>query len=115
MYSENTTDVLVDANLLDEVVHRIVEVIHPAKIILFGSRSRRDAHHGSDMDLLVIARSSEPRHRRSAPLYGALSDILIPMDILVYTPDEVKEWAEVRQAFISTAVREGTLLYENQG
>jgi hypothetical protein len=55
---------------------------------------------------LVIAKSSQPRYRRSAPLYGALSDILAPMDILVYTPEEVQEWSGVRQAFVTTAIRE---------
>ena len=50
----------------------------------------------------------------SAPLYGVLSDILAPMDILVYTPEEVEEWSQVRQAFVTTAVREGIVLYENQ-
>ena len=115
MSSEYTIGVSVDTELLDEIVRRIVEAIHPDKIILFGSRARGDAHRGSDIDLLVIAGSSEPRHRRSSPLYGVLSDILVPMDILVYTPDEVKAWSGVRQAFVSTAIREGKVLYENQG
>jgi hypothetical protein len=39
---------------------------------------------------------------------------MIPMDIVVYTPDEVEEWSQVRQAFITTAVREGKALYEEQ-
>ena len=105
----------VDASVMQEIVRRIVEVMHPEKIILFGSRSRGDARHGSDIDILVIADSKEPRYRRAAPLYGALSDILCPMDILVYSPDEVKEWSEVRQAFVTTAIREGEVLYEKQG
>ena len=103
----------IDAKLMDEIVRRIVEVIHPEKVILFGSRARRKARPESDIDLLVIAESTEPRYRRSVPLYGALSDILAPMDILVYSPEEVKEWSEVRQAFVTTAIREGKVLYEN--
>lgn len=99
----------------DEIVRRIVDAIHPQRIILFGSRARGDARPDSDLDLLVIADSSEPRYRRAAPLYGALSDILIPMDILVYTPQEVEEWSGVRQAFVTTAVREGKVLYEKRG
>jgi hypothetical protein len=62
----------------------------------------------------MIADSTQPRYRRSAPLYGALSDILMPMNILVYSPEEVQEWSEVRQAFVTTAVREGKVLYEEQ-
>ena len=104
----------VDPGVIKEIVRRIVETVHPEKIILFGSQVREETHPGSDMDLLVIADSKEPRYRRSAPLYGVLSDILVPMDILVYSPEEVEEWREVRQAFVTTAIREGKVLYENQ-
>ncbi len=103
----------VDAKLLDEIVRRIVKTAHPKKIILFGSRARGSAKLTSDIDLLVIAESKEPRYRRSAPLYGVLSDILIPMDILVYSPEEVKDWGNVRQALVTTAIREGKMLYES--
>ena len=107
--------VQVDEQLLRDVVRRIVGVSRPYKIILFGSRARGTTRSESDVDLLVIADSSQPRSRRSAPLYGALSDILVPMDIIVYTPGEVEEWSPVAQAFVSTAVREGKVLYENPG
>ena len=104
----------VDAELIDEMVRRIVRTVHPEKIILFGSRARGEARPDSDIDLLVIADSSKPRHQRAAPLYGAVSDILVAMDILVYTPREVEEWSKVSQAFVTTAVREGQVLYENR-
>ncbi len=106
--------VQIDASLMDEIVRRIVTAISPEKVILFGSRARVDARPESDIDLLVIAHSTKPRHHRSALLYGALSDILAPMDIIVYSPEEVQEWSQVRQAFVTTAIREGKVLYENQ-
>lgn len=106
--------VKVTADLLDEIVRRIVAVMNPEKIVLFGSRARGEARPAGDIDLLVIANSSEPRHRRSPPLYEALSDIRIDMDILVYTPEEVREWSQVRQAFPTTAIRDGKVLYEKQ-
>ena len=106
--------VRIDERLMDEIVKRIVERVHPKKIILFGSRARDAARPTSDLDLLVVADSTEPRWKRSAPLYGALRDILVPMDILVYSPDEVQEWSGVPQAFVTTAVREGKVLYEEQ-
>jgi hypothetical protein len=37
------------------------------------------------------------------------------MNIVVYSPEEVHEWSEVRQAFVTTAIREGQVLYENPG
>ena len=107
--------VQIDEELRKLIVDRIVSLVKPEKIILFGSRGRGTARLDSDIDLLVIARSEQPRYRRAAPIYGALSDILAPMDILVYSPQEVEEWSEVSQAFVTTAVRQGTVLYEKQG
>ncbi len=104
----------IDPQIIEEIVRRIVNVSHPEKVILFGSRARGEARPNSDIDLLVIAHSTQPRYRRAAPLYGALSDIHAPLDILVYSPDEVEEWRDVRQAFVTTAIREGKVLYENE-
>jgi len=104
----------IDAELMDEIVRRIVMAARPRKIILFGSRARGEARPGSDIDLLVVADSSKPRHQRAAPLYGVVSDIIVAMDILVYTPEEVEEWSNVPQAFVTTAVREGKVLYEDR-
>jgi predicted nucleotidyltransferase len=105
--------VAVDAKMLGEIVGRIARAIRPRKIILFGSRARGGARPESDLDLLIIADSDKPRCERSAPVYGLLSDILAPMDIMVYTPAEVDEWRQVRQAFVTTAIREGKVLYED--
>jgi predicted nucleotidyltransferase len=98
---------------MNEVTRRIVETAHPHRIILFGSRGRGRARRDSDWDILVIADSNLPRYRRAAPLYGVLRDMPVDIDILVYTPDEVREWRDVPQAFVTTAAREGKVLYEN--
>jgi len=105
----------VDDGLMSEIVRRIVVTAQPEKIILFGSRARGDARLDSDIDLLVVADDPQPRSLRASTLYGVLSDILIPMDILVYRPEEIEEWRNVPQAFVTTAIREGSILYENHG
>lgn len=100
--------------LYDEIVRRIVAVADLEKIIVFGSRARGDHRPDSDIDILVIKDSAEPQYMRSRGLYGALSDIIAAMDIVVYTPDEVREWRGASRAFVTTAVREGKVLYERQ-
>ena len=99
-------------NLIDDIVHRIVETAQPDKIILFGSRARGDARPNSDFDVLVIKESNEPRYRRSVPLYVALADLPAEVEVMVYTPEEIEEWRKVPQALVTTAVREGTTIYE---
>ncbi len=103
----------VDDTLMTEIVRRIVAAARPQKVVLFGSRGRGEARAESDIDLLVVSNDSRPRAQRAATLYGVLSDIIIPMDILVYRPDEIEEWSSVPQAFVTTAMREGKVLYED--
>lgn len=97
--------------LLKEVVHRILSVGSPLKIVLFGSRAREDARPDSDLDLLIIEESDLPRYKRSASYLRALVGLFPAKDVVVWTPDEVEEWAEVSNAFITTALREGKTLY----
>lgn len=99
-----------DKDVVQEIVRRIVEAAQPDKVILFGSRARGRARPDSDFDFLVIKDSDEPGYRRDAPLYLALAGLNAPVDVLTYTPAEVREWSAVPQAFITTAVREGKVM-----
>jgi predicted nucleotidyltransferase len=101
---------LTDA-LLQEVVRRILSVGFPLKIVLFGSRARGTARPDSDLDLLIIEDSDIPRYKRAARYLRALVGLFPEKDVVVWTPDEVQEWAEVLHAFITTALREGKTLY----
>ena len=101
--------------LLDEMVRRIREIAQPDKIVLFASRARGDAGPDSDFDSLVIKSSDQPRYKRSGPIYSALADMPAEAEVIIYTPQEVREWREVPQAFVTTALREGRVLYESKG
>jgi predicted nucleotidyltransferase len=101
-----------DESLLNEIIQWIVKVMDPEKIIMFGSRAKGTATEDSDLDLMVIVDKSEIPRPRSRPVYGALRDIFIPMDILVYTQEEVDDWQNVSVHITSTARREGKTIYE---
>jgi len=98
--------------LLAEVVRRIRTVGSPQKIVLFGSWARGTARPDSDLDLLIIEESDLPRWRRSARYRRALCGVFPAKDLLVWTPEEIDAWRPVPNAFISTVLREGKLLYE---
>lgn len=97
---------------LNEVVKRIVEAVDPAQIILFGSYAYGTPHKESDIDILVIMETDLPRHKRPVALNRVLAGLLIPKDILVYTPEEVAEWKDVPQAFITRITKKGVILYD---
>jgi len=98
--------------LLDEVVRGICSVGNPLKIVLFGSHAREEASRESDLDLLIIENSDLPRYKRAVPYLRALKGVFPAKDVIVWTPDEVEKWANVRNAFITTALIEGKTLYE---
>ncbi|MBM3745040.1 MAG: nucleotidyltransferase domain-containing protein [Acidobacteria bacterium] len=100
--------------LLSEIVRRLVDQIDPDKIILFGSRARGQRHSESDVDLLIVKASQEPRHKRVGRAHRALIGVGIPVDILWYTPEEAAARARVRQHVASRALREGQILYERE-
>jgi predicted nucleotidyltransferase len=104
---------LVNEALLKDVVRRILTVSRPLKIVLFGSQARGTAHARSDLDLLVVERSSDlPRYKRSLPYRMALLGLDLDQDIEVWTPAEIAEWSQVPMAFVTTILREGRVLYE---
>ena len=98
--------------LLQEVVRRIVSVGSPNKIVLFGSWARGQARPDSDLDLLIIEESDLPRHRRAGRHRMVLLGLFPAKDIVVWTPDEVAQWQHVSNAFITTILAEGRVLYE---
>ncbi len=99
---------------LDEMIQRILTVGNPDKIVLFGSRARGEANPDSDYDLLLIETSTLPRYKRAARYRRALIGTAPSKDVLVWTPAEVEKWSGVPNAFITTVLREGVVLYDRQ-
>lgn len=97
---------------LAEMIRRILAIGTPHKIVLFGSRARGDAHADSDYDLLLVEPSELPRHKRAARYRRALTGLAGAKDILVWTPEEIAEWRDVPNAFVTEAVQKGIVLYE---
>jgi len=98
--------------VLEEIVQCILATGSPQKIVLFGSRARGEAGPDSDYDLLLIEPSNLPRYKRAVRYRRALRGICLAKDIVVWTPEEAAEWRDVPNAFITTAIHEGVLLYE---
>lgn len=98
------------------VVRRVVSTIakqcHPDKIVVFGSCAHGRAGAASDLDLLVIMDSTVPRHKRAAAVRLLFDPTPCPMDILVFTPAEVKRWDGTVNHIVTEALSSGVLAYE---
>ena len=71
---------------------KISKQIKIDKMIFFGSLANNKGHKYSDVDLLIISPEfKEQRYvKRPIPIYKEW-DLNLPVDILCYTPKEIKE------------------------
>jgi predicted nucleotidyltransferase len=100
---------------IEEIVKKIVDSFKPKKIILFGSYAYGRPSRESDLDLLIIKDSHLPRYKRAREIRKHLWGISdIPKDIIVYTQEEIDDWKGVDEAFITSIVKKGKVLYEEQ-
>ena len=96
------------------VARAVGEAVHPAKVILFGSRARGDFSPDSDIDLLIITgsglvdqqtyqRTSAVAHRKVAELYGDSIDV----DLLRMSEGAFHYGRRARNHVAGQAVRDG--------
>ena len=96
---------------IGSITAQIIKKYKPEKIIMFGSAVNGQLGLDSDVDLLVI--------KKDTPLYGAdrireLSRIIdrnIPVDFLVYRPEEFQKRLEMGDPFLKAVLKEGKVLY----
>ena len=93
-------------------VQRIVDEAHPIRVIMFGSRARGDAHADSDLDLLVILSEVRDRHGEMVRLRRAVGRIGIPVDVLAFSAEDIREWGGVPGTVLYPAIRDGKVLYD---
>lgn len=105
---------MVSQEEMDRVVSRIVEFYQPEMVLLFGSYASGNAHEGSDLDLLLVKETKENPLNRAAGVRKALRDLLLPMDILVYTPSEIDKDKERKFTFIHDVFKSGKVLYASK-
>ncbi len=85
------------------------------KIILFGSILAERFGLGSDLDILIILKSSEyERFFDRIPEFLSFFNkrVSIPVDIFPYTEDEIIKMVKTENPFIKRILKKGKILYE---
>jgi predicted nucleotidyltransferase len=96
---------------IDRITAQLIAKYAPERIILFGSAARDEFQPDSDADFLII--------KRDCPRLGAdrirelqrLIERNIPVDFLVYRPDEFSERLALGDPFLKAVLREGKVLH----
>lgn len=97
------------------LVERIVARTDPQKVIVFGSHAKGTAGARSDLDLLVIQRTSRPVAHRLDDIRPLLGTLVVRVDVHVYTPEEIEDHLMDGLSFISSVLKTGLTVYEKAG
>ena len=97
---------------IDYLVSRIVARVDPQKIIIFGSYAKGTSTTMSDLDILVVKETEMPMARRADELVPILANMLIRVDVHIYTPEELEAYGNEPLSFISSVLRTGQTVFE---
>jgi predicted nucleotidyltransferase len=100
-----------DPAMLDELVRRTVESVHPLRIILFGSAARGDMGPNSDLDTLVVMPNQSDCRGVTKILVRRLRGLGCAAHILVVRQSDMEQHGDGPYPGLNTALTEGTEIY----
>ena len=98
-------------SVLDDLVHRVVQVSSPSRILLFGSAARGSFSQNSDLDTLVVVPDGVHRGRTCEAIHLNLFGFAEPADDVVVTESDTRKHADNPYLVIKPALDEGIELY----
>ncbi|BAV06839.1 Predicted nucleotidyltransferase [Filimonas lacunae] len=97
---------------IQALVNKIVQRIQPEKVIVFGSYAKGTATYKSDLDLFVIKDTYLPPSSRALEVRPLLSQLLLKVDVHVYTPEEVEVYIAEQYSFVYSVMKTGKVWYD---
>jgi predicted nucleotidyltransferase len=97
--------------LAERIAKKIVEEIHPDKVILFGSRARGEAGPESDVDIAVIYSGPKTKREIKLEINGLFRRRDFSMDVFVLTPQELQDYSNIANTLARELTERGVVLY----
>jgi predicted nucleotidyltransferase len=102
---------MVDIEKIVDLSQKIVQAFHPERIILFGSYAYGTPAPDSDVDLLFILPFEGKSAYKSLEILNRVRPHF-PVDILVRTPQQVRQRLTLNDFFLREILDKGRVLYE---
>lgn len=101
-----------DPTVLTRIADRLKLQYRAERVIVYGSVARGEATIHSDIDLLVVAPSTEKGYQRMATVKAIVRDLSrgLPISPIVLTPEELKQRLADEDPFVQEIVESGVLL-----
>ena len=96
---------------LGAILQRVIEAVHPLRVVLFGSAARGEMTPDSDVDLLVVMPNGTHRRKTMEYLHTQFSGLPLPVEIVVATPEDLERYGQSVGLIYRSALEEGRELY----
>jgi len=107
----STTTMQHTSKTIDNLIERIVDAVHPIRIILFGSAARGEMGPNSDIDVMVVVPDGTHRSNTVRYLYKQIFGFGFPVDILVVTPGVLEQHKDNIGLIYRSVLAEGKEVY----
>lgn len=94
-----------------ELADRIAQEFRPQRIILFGSHAYGDATADSDVDLMVVVAYPRKSWQMATQIRARVRPTF-PLDLLVRSPEQLRERLAMGDPFLREVAARGKVLYE---
>ncbi|HBG06580.1 MAG: DNA polymerase beta [Geobacteraceae bacterium GWC2_58_44] len=98
-------------SIVQQIIGRILSVVKPTQVLLFGSAARGNMGANSDIDLLVVVPNGVHRRRTTQNIYRNMLGVGFAADIVVVTEDDIESYRNVESSVIHPALTEGRIVY----
>ncbi|MGA9141406.1 MAG: nucleotidyltransferase domain-containing protein [Methanocella sp.] len=105
---------MIDRRDLKDITARIVALYSPDQVYLFGSYAKATMTPDSDLDFIVVKRTSLPRHLRGRGVAAELAAFAVDIDLLFVTPEEIETECSKPYSLLKTVMPTARLLYRSR-
>lgn len=103
---------LVERAAIEDLTRRIVREFRPERVVLFGSYAHGTATCDSDVDLLVVMRFQGSGGAQAVEIMRRVRP-RIPLDLVVRTPEDMRQRLAWNDFFLQEIDEKGEVLYES--
>ena len=96
---------------IEDLCRDIGRAFRPHRVVLFGSHAYGSATADSDVDILVVMRHQTKGWQMAGEIRGRVRP-RFALDLLVRTPEQIRERVALGDCFVKEIMEKGRVLYE---
>ena len=102
----------VTSDLIPSIIQKIVSLVHPQSIYLFGSHANGAPHENSDVDICIIKDEVMDKQKTLSDLRLSLWEFPVAMDLVLMSGAEFNQRKNVWWTLQGQIFEKGKVLYD---